>query len=115
MLFCFLTHACISFATPVSNKSLQLSGRALANYQMCAQIAENIGDKTMHNYYFEMFKDSTAANRHYSQQQLQIISLEFNKSIVKLANIDQAIMAIICSKRFDPLTRKMQEKKLTSN
>ena len=115
ILFYFLTNTCLSFASPVSNESLQLSGRALANYQICAQIAENIGDKTMHSYYSEMFKDSSAANRHYSQQQSQIISLEFNKSIVKLADIEQSIMAIICAKRFDLLTRKMQEKKLASN
>lgn len=114
ILFCILTKACIAVAEPINNETLQLSGRALANYQICAQVAEDLGDKTMHSYYSEMFNDRSIEINQYPQSDSQIVFLEFNKSIIKLANISLPAMTIICSKRFDSLTRKMQEKKLSS-
>jgi hypothetical protein len=114
ILFCFLANSCLAFAEPLNDKSLQLSGGALANYQICSQIALELGDKTMYSYYSEMFNDRSVEITHYPQKKSQIAFLEFNKSVVKLANIALPAMTMICLKRLDLLTRKMQEKKLAS-
>ena len=112
ILFYCLANTCLSFAEPLNDENLKIYGRSLANYQVCAQIAGELDDKAMRSYYSEMFTDSYAEIKAYSQELFQIIVKEFDRSVDKLAEIDKQSMATLCSSRFDALSRKMLEKKL---
>ena len=114
LIFCCLLNISLSFADTSSDESLQVYGRALANYQVCAQIAAELGDKTMHSYYSEMFNDSSAEINAYPKSLSAIIFNEFHRSADKLAQIDKQSMGQLCLSRFDLLSRKMQEKKLAA-
>lgn len=101
-------------AAPLSDESLKVSGRALANYQVCAQIAADLDDKTMLSYYSEMFNDSSVEINTYPKDLAHIVIKEFNSSVDRLSKIDKRSMVMLCLNRFDSLTRKMQEKKLSA-
>lgn len=98
----------------LSDQNLKTDGRALANYQVCAQIADLIGDKAMHSYYAEMFNDSWAVINTYSKNQSYIVIQEFDLTLDKLGKINKQNMEQLCLSRFDPLSRKVLEKKLSA-
>jgi hypothetical protein len=114
LLFYCLFNSGFAIAAPAANEDLQLSGRALANYQVCTQMAEDMGDNVMHSYYAEMFADGSAELNGYSPKQQQIAINEFNRSVQKLGKINKQAMGQLCLSRFDTLSRKMQEKKLSA-
>lgn len=111
-IFCLLLKTGLVFADLQSDKNLQASGWALANYQTCSHIAESMGDKAMFNYYSEMLTDSSEKIKLYSKKQSDIVSRAFEQGIAKLGNLNQKSMELFCLSRFDALSRKMQDKKL---
>lgn len=119
IIFCFLLTTCLSFATTLNESDVKIVGRALANYQVCSEIAEDQGDKVMHSYYSEMFNDSAAEIRTYPLHLVDIIYREFSDSVDRLKQIDKQGMKQFCLSRFGELSRKMQmqmqmkKKKLT--
>jgi len=111
IIFCCLLTACAASAETLNTENLKVYGRALANYQLCAQIAAESADKTMHSYYAEMFNDSSTEINAYPKSQSAIIYHEFTRSAAQLVKIDRRSMGKLCLSRFDLLSRKMQEKK----
>ena len=111
LFYCLVTISA-AFAEPLSDAKLKLSGRALANYQTCSLVAKEIPDKVMESYYLEMFNDSSANIKSYPKKSYETVISEFNRSVDKFKKIDKQIMTMFCLKRFSPLSRKMQEKKL---
>jgi hypothetical protein len=114
IIFCCLLNISVASAETLSGQNLKLYGRALANYQVCARIAASLGDKTMHSYYAEMFNDSSAEINTYPKSLSYIVIKEFNLSVDKLSKINKQNMGKLCLSRFDSLSRKMQEKKLSA-
>lgn len=104
----------ISLILPLSTlaieKDLQLTGRSLANYQICAQIGKQLDDPTLSEYYRGMFNDTVLQVKYYPLNEVEIVFKAELKSKTKLAKIDLKNMQSICLKRFDALSRKMQEK-----
>jgi hypothetical protein len=111
-IICCLINSCFSFADPLTDNSLKVAGRALANYQVCEQLAADINDKAMVSYYSQMFADSSAKINRFTEKQSEFVIQEFKRSVNKLLKINTRVMTQLCLRRFDPLTRKMQEKKL---
>lgn len=112
IIFCCLLIARSASAEALNTENLKVYGRALANYQLCAQIAAESGDKTMHSYYMEMFNDNSVEINAYPKSLSAVIYHELKRSSAQLAKIDRQSMGKFCASRFDPLSRKMQEKKL---
>ena len=100
----------LSLSTVASEKDLKLTGRSLANYQLCAEISKQLGDTKMEHYYSEMFNDTVLEVRYYPLNESEIIFKEELKSRAKLAKIDTRNMQSLCLNRFDFLSRKMQKK-----
>jgi len=100
-------------AKPLSDPDLKITGRALANYQFCANLAKNIEDPAMFNYYNDMYNDSLRAGKHFYIGQVQVIFSEQQKAAIKLAQIDKGSLRLLCISRFDALSRKMQDQKLS--
>lgn len=104
----------ISLILPLSSvateKDLQLTGRSLANYQICAQIGKQLDDSALHEYYRGMFNDTVLQVRYYPLNEVETVFKEELKSKDKLVKIAPKNMQLICLKRFDALSRKMQEK-----
>lgn len=100
-------------ALPVKTQTLQISGQKLANYYTCSLVAKKVGDKAMRNYYFEMYTDASEEIKSYPKDQSAKIQQQYKFGLSKLGKFSQDSMATFCSSRFDSLSRKMQEKKLT--
>jgi len=112
IIFCCLLTARAASADTLNTENLKVYGRALANYQLCTQIAGELGDKIMLSYYAEMFNDRSAEINAYPERLSAFIYQEFKRSEEQLAKIDRQSMGLLCLSRFDLLSRKMQEKKL---
>ncbi len=109
----FIFTAFQAVAAQSSDEQLKITGRALANYQFCKNAAQKSHDPAMFNYYNEMYFDSLQAGRVLPIRQVQIIFDEQKKTAVKLVAIDERSLTELCIRRFDALSRKMQEQKLT--
>ncbi|HEY5715274.1 MAG TPA: hypothetical protein VIS54_02580 [Psychromonas sp.] len=107
----FLFVSLLADAKPLSDQQLKITGRALANYQLCANVAQNRKDPAMFNYYRGMYLGSLQAGRMLYIRQVQVIFDEQKKTAVKLAQIDKKSITSLCISRFDALSRKMQEQK----
>lgn len=99
------------YAQPLSNQQLKITGRALANYQICTDVAQKSKDPAMYNYYIDMYNDSLRAGKLLYIWQVQVIFSEQQKTAIKLAQIDKSSITLLCISRFDDLSRKMQEHK----
>jgi hypothetical protein len=99
-------------ATQITDEELKTSGRALANYHLCADIAKKQNDSTMYYYYNEMYDDSLLGSKMLPIWQVQVIFDEQQKSRQKLAKIDKNSFEKLCLSRFDELTRKIYETKM---
>jgi hypothetical protein len=99
-------------ATQITDEELKTSGRALANYHLCADIAKNKNDRAMYHYYIEMYDDSALDSKMLPIWQVQIIFAEQKESSQKLAQIDKSTFEKLCLSRFDELTRKIYETKM---
>lgn len=99
-------------AKPLSEQDLKITGRALANYQLCADVAKNRKDSAMFNYYSDMYNDSLRAGKLFYIGQVYIIFSEQKKTAIKLAQIDKDNLRLLCISRFDTLSRQMQEQKM---
>ena len=102
-------------AKPLSDQQLKLTGRALANYQLCTGVAKNRSDSAMFHYYNDMYNDSLRAGKLLYIGGVQVIFTEQQKSAIKLAQIDKDSLTQLCLSRFDALSRKMQEQKMAKN
>ncbi|MFT7053087.1 MAG: hypothetical protein ACJAU1_000639 [Psychromonas sp.] len=102
-------------AKPLSDQDLKITGRALANYQLCADVAKNGKDPAMFNYYSDMYNDSLRAGRLLYIGQVQVIFSEQKKTAIKLAQMNRGSIEQLCISRFDDLSRKMQEQKIKEN
>ncbi|WP_372880541.1 hypothetical protein [Psychromonas sp.] len=111
-IFVFLFTSFLAQAKQVSDEQLKITGRALANYQICANVAQRHQDQAMFNYYSDIHFDSLQAGKMLSIRQVQIIFDEQQQTAVKLAAIDKSSLTGLCISRFDALSRKMQEQKL---
>ncbi len=109
----FLLVPLLAGAKQVSDQQLKITGRALANYQLCANVAQDGNDQAMFNYYSEMYSDSLQAGLMLYIRRVQLIYNEQQKTAVKLAQIDRESITLLCTSRFDVLSRKMQEQKIT--
>ena len=103
----------LAYAEPLDDEHLKGLGRALANYQSCAQIAEHRGDKAMQNYYIEMFNDSFSDINTYPKSRSAIVFEAFNQGMDKLSQFDNEMLGQFCLSRFSLLSRQIQEKKLS--
>lgn len=112
IIFCCLLTARSVSADTLNTENLKVYGRALANYQLCAQIAAESGDKAMRSYYADMFNDRSAQIKAYPENLSAVIYQEVKCSEEQLAKIDRQSMGLLCLSRFDLLSRKMQENKL---
>lgn len=99
-------------AKTLSDQQLKITGRALANYQLCADVAKTRQDQAMFNYYRDMYKDSLRAGKLFQIWEVHIIFDEQQKAAMKLAQLDKEAIAQLCLSRFDALSRKMQEQKI---
>jgi hypothetical protein len=99
-------------AQPLSDQPLKITGRALANYQICTEVAQNRKDSAMFHYYRDMYNDSLRAGKLLSIGQVQVIFAEQQKTAIKLAQIDKNSITLLCLSRFDDLSRRMQEPKI---
>jgi len=100
-------------AKQIRDQQLKITGRALANYQLCTDVAEQRKDPAMINYYSEMYADSLRASKMLYIWQVQVIFDEQKKTAIKLTEIDKNSIALLCISRFDDLSRKMQEQKIS--
>ena len=114
-IFVFLFAYSLAQAEQSRDEQLKMTGRALANYQLCANIAQQRKDPAMFNYYSEMYFDTIQAGKMLPIWQVQIIFDVQQKTAIKLITIDKSSLAQLCISRFDALSRKMQEKKITEN
>jgi len=112
ILTVFLLFSLALDAKPLSDLDLKITGRALANYQICTDVAKNLQDPAMFNYYNDMYKDSLDAGKLFQIGEVQVIFAEQQKTAIKLAQIDKDSIKLLCISRFDPLSRKMQEQKI---
>ena len=99
-------------AEQVTDEQLKTSGRALANYQLCSNVADKRNDQAMFNYYSEMYSDSLQASKMFYIWQVQVIIDLQQETAMKLAAINKNSFAQLCISRFDDLSRKMQEQKI---
>ena len=67
----------------------------------------------MHSYYADMFNDSSAEINAYPKSQSAVVYHELTRSSQQLAKINRQTMGQLCLSRFDLLSRKMQEKKIS--
>lgn len=100
-------------AKPLSDQQLKLTGRALANYQLCTGVAKNRNDPAMLHYYNDMYNDNLRAGKLLYIGGVQVIFAEQQKTANKLAQINKGSIEQLCISRFDDLSRKMQEQKLS--
>jgi len=100
-------------AKPLSDQDLKITGRALANYQLCADSAKKRNDPAMFHYYNDMYNDSLRAGKLFYIGQVEVIFAEQQKTAIELAQIDKDSLTLLCLSRFDALSRKMQEQKLS--
>lgn len=108
----------MAFLPPVvgsEQESLKVQGRALANYQICTEVAQSMGDLVMASYYAAMFDDSLVAIEKTSKKDSIIIFDEFQRSLDKLSEFAKQSMGKLCLSRFDPLARKIHKDKLLIN
>ncbi|MFT6927418.1 MAG: hypothetical protein ACJAZP_003052 [Psychromonas sp.] len=101
-------------AKPLSDQQLKLTGRALANYQLCSDVAEDRNDPAMFHYYNDMYNDSLRAGKLLYIGGVQVIFTEQQKTAIKLDQIDKDSITLLCLSRFDGLSRKMQEQKMAA-
>ena len=94
------------------NEELQETGRQLANYQACSEVAENINDLALYRYFDSMFEDAASDVRFYPLNESEIVFRAFFKSTHLLKKIDSANLASLCLSRFDRLSRQMQDAKI---
>ena len=87
--------------------ALNEQGRALANYQVCSQIATNVNDEAMLNYYLKMFNDSQLSALTLPSQELERVYFAWQKSEQVLLSLDKGSLLKICLSRFDLLSREM--------
>jgi hypothetical protein len=113
ILTVFLFFSLAVDAQPLNDQQLKITGRALANYQLCADVAKTAQDQAMFNYYRDMYNDSLSAGKLLHIWQVQIIFNEQQKTANQLAQIDKEDMTQLCLSRFDALSRKMQEQKIS--
>ena len=104
---CFLCARCKT----LSAQDLKITGRALANYQLCTDAAKKHKDPAMFNYYHDMYNDRLRAGKLFYIGQVQVIFTEQQKTAVKLAQIDKNSIRLLCISRFEDLSRKMHEQK----
>ncbi|MEH6454086.1 MAG: hypothetical protein V7782_13715 [Psychromonas sp.] len=95
-----------------NNDDLKTSGRALANYQLCADIATSIKDKSMFLYYNEMYRYSLLESKMLPIWQVQVIFEAQQQSKFKLLKLDRNSFEVLCLSRFDELTRKIYDTKI---
>ena len=112
LLVCCLLNSEALLAQPLTAEKLMVSGRALANYQTCSQLAQELGDSAMYGYYSDMFHDSAAIINRYPESQSKIVYGEFTRSMIKFKRLNKMRLGAFCSSRFSLLSRKMQERKL---
>ncbi|ABM04095.1 hypothetical protein Ping_2358 [Psychromonas ingrahamii 37] len=105
----FLLFSLALNAQPLSDQDLKIMGRALANYQLCADVAKKQKDPAMFNYYNDMYNDSLRDGKLFYIGQVQLIFSEQQKTAIKLTQIDKESIKGLCISRFDDLSRKMQE------
>ena len=111
-IFIFLFISWQINATQISAQQLKITGRALANYQLCTNVAERRHDQAMFNYYTEMYFDSLQAGKMLTIWQVQVIFDEQQTTASKLAEIDKEDITQLCISRFDRLSRRIQEQKI---
>ena len=99
-------------AEQVTDEQLKTSGRALANYKLCADIAKLRQDGAMVHYYSEMYHDTLLESKKLPIWQAQIIFDAQQETSHKLSKIDKSNFERLCLSRFDELTRKIYENKI---
>ena len=109
--FCVMTSH-ILFAQSLDIDDLKSQGRALANYQTCAELAKDSQDKIMQSYYSDMYADMSLKVERYPAPKSAIVNNAYQLSLVEFTKLNRKNLAVFCGSRLDDLTRKMQAKKL---
>ncbi len=99
-------------AAGFSDQALKLQGRSLAQYEYCSYLAAELSDKVMFSYYSEMYNDNLLKVQAYAKAQSKVVFNEQQSSLKKFKQFDRQRLGLFCTKRFDPLARKIQENKL---
>ncbi len=96
-----------------SDAGLRTAGYTLANYEVCKLLAKQNNDSVMVFYYAQMHQLSELEYQGYTEGKLQIIEKERVKALSLLRNVSSASMLQLCSNRFDPVSRRHYQIKLS--
>lgn len=114
-IFFIILYSSFLSAAELSDKALNQTAYALANYQMCKSLADEKQDDVMSLYYRDMLNDGFVESEKYGVSEREYIKHERDKAILTLNKINRTSMIQLCQNRFDIASRQYYETKLNAS